>query len=102
MARSLIDHDAQGVPFIAGTTMKVVELVVAQRAYGWRPEELARQFPHLSMAGIQAALAYYEDHAEALDADIAQRARYAATARAKAANSPLAQRLAALKRQRVT
>ncbi len=29
------------VPLIAGTTMKVVELVTAQHAHGWSPEELA-------------------------------------------------------------
>jgi hypothetical protein len=28
------------VPEIAGTTLKVVELVIEQRAYGWSPEEL--------------------------------------------------------------
>lgn len=28
------------VPEISGTTMKVVELVVEQQAYGWSPEEL--------------------------------------------------------------
>jgi uncharacterized protein (DUF433 family) len=28
------------VPSIAGTAMKVVELIVEQQAYGWSPEEL--------------------------------------------------------------
>jgi len=28
------------VPIIAGTTMKVVELVLEKMAYGWSPEEL--------------------------------------------------------------
>ena len=28
------------MPIIAGTTMKVVELVTAQKAYGWSPEEI--------------------------------------------------------------
>ena len=32
--------DVDGVPLIAGTTMKVVELVMAQFAHGWSPEEL--------------------------------------------------------------
>jgi hypothetical protein len=31
------------VPVIAGTTMKVVELVLAQAAYGWSAEELNAQ-----------------------------------------------------------
>jgi uncharacterized protein (DUF433 family) len=52
------------VPRIAGTTMKVVELVTAQQAYGWSPEELAFQFPHLTLGRIHSALAYYRDHQE--------------------------------------
>ena len=35
-----IEQGVDGVPFVAGTTMKVVELVMAQTAYGWSPEEL--------------------------------------------------------------
>jgi uncharacterized protein (DUF433 family) len=62
-----------GVPQIAGTTMKVVELVTAQLAYGWSPEELHFQFPHLSLGQIHSALAYYWDHKDDLDADMARR-----------------------------
>jgi uncharacterized protein (DUF433 family) len=65
--------DARGVPRIAGTTMKVVELVTAQTAYGWSAEELHFQFPHLSLGQIHSALAYYWDHRDELDQDIARR-----------------------------
>jgi uncharacterized protein (DUF433 family) len=44
--------DDRGVPFIAGTTMKVVEVVMAQKAYGWSPEELHFQHPYLTMSQI--------------------------------------------------
>ena len=64
------------VPLIAGTTMKVVELVTAQQAYGWSPEELAFQFPHLTMGQIHSALAYYWDHQAELDEDMARRLAY--------------------------
>jgi uncharacterized protein (DUF433 family) len=37
------------VPEIAGTTMKVVELVTEQQAYGSSPEQLAFQHPYLTM-----------------------------------------------------
>jgi hypothetical protein len=77
--------------------MKIVELVMAQRAHGWSPEELSFQFPHLSMAQIHAALAYYWDHREELDADMKQRAAHAANLEAAERATPLAQRLAALK-----
>ena len=61
------------VPVILGSTMKLVELVLAHLAYGWSPEELHFQFPHLNMGQIYSALAYYWDHREELDADIENR-----------------------------
>ena len=60
-------------PIISGTTMKVVELVMAQMAYGWSPEELRFQHPYLTLGQIYSALAYYWDHQEELDADIERR-----------------------------
>ncbi len=95
-----IDYDVQGAPIVAGTTMKVVELVTAQRAHGWSPEELCFQFPHLSMADIHAALTYYWDHESEIDEDIESRTRLADESRRQSASSPLAQRLAAMKHRR--
>ena len=53
--------------------MKVVELVLNHKAYGWSPEELYLQHPHLSPGQIHSALAYYWDHQEELDQDIEHR-----------------------------
>ena len=61
------------VPLISGTTMKVVELVLAQAAYGWSAEELHIQFPQLTLGQIYSALAYYWDHRDELDGDIEKR-----------------------------
>ena len=44
-----------GVPVIAGMTMKAIELVLARRAYGWSPEELHFQFPHLTLGQIYSS-----------------------------------------------
>lgn len=85
--------DAKGVPYIAGTTMKVVEVVLAQIAYGWSPEEIHFQHPYLSMSQIHSALAYYWEHKEELDADIEDRLAYAEQARQTAGHSLLATRL---------
>jgi uncharacterized protein (DUF433 family) len=65
--------DDDGIARIAGTTMKVIELVTAQLAYGWSPEELRFQFPSLTLGQIHSALAYYWDHQAALDREIARR-----------------------------
>ncbi len=90
-----VELDENGVPIIAGSTMKVVELVVAQMAYGWSPEELHFQHPYLTLGQIHSALAYYWDHKEALDADIEQRWEFAEQARREAGPSPLVAKLRA-------
>lgn len=70
-----IEIDPEGVPIVAGTNMKLIELVLSQRSYGWSPEELHFQFPYLSMGQIHSALAYYWDHQDDLDQDIKKRLR---------------------------
>jgi uncharacterized protein (DUF433 family) len=85
--------DDAGVPHIAGTTMKVIELVLDQTAYGWSAEELRFQHPYLSLGQIHSALAYYWDHKEALDADIARRQERVAELRRTTPVSPLVARL---------
>lgn len=87
--------DAHGIPHIGGTTMKVVELVTAQTAYGWSPEELHFQFPYLSLGQVHSALAYYWDHQDALDADIARRLVAVDRQRQQTPDAPLRARLRA-------
>ncbi len=83
----------EGVPSIVGTTMKVVELVTAQAAYGWSPEELHFQFPYLTLGQIHSSLAYYWDHRDELDRDIARRLATADQLQQQAPPSSLRQRL---------
>lgn len=75
--------------------MKVVELVMAQRAYGWTPEEIQINHRYLNMGQIYAALAYYWDHRKALDADIQRREDYVAQLEEQAEESPFVARLKA-------
>lgn len=90
----IVLHDEHG-PEIAGTTMKVVELVAAQQAHGWSPDELAFQFPHLTLGQIHSALAYYWDHQATLDAEIARRIQLADTLRQVTPVAPVLRRLQA-------
>jgi len=83
------------IPVIAGTTMKVVELVVEHTAYGWSPEELHFQHPYVTLGQIYSALAYYWDHREALEQDIQRRLRHIEQLRQAAEPSPLVARLKA-------
>ena len=56
-----IEIDDKGVASITGANTKVVEVVLDRLAYGWSPEEIHFQHPHLSLAQIHSALAYYYD-----------------------------------------
>jgi len=70
-----IRMDDRNIPLIAGTTMKVIELVLEHIAFGWSPEELRYQHPYLELGQIYSALAYYYDHKETLDQEIEKRLR---------------------------
>lgn len=65
-----IEHTADGVPLLAGTTTKVVEVALDRIAYHWDADEIQRQHPHLSLGQIYAALTYYYDHKEEMDREI--------------------------------
>jgi len=68
-----IESAAEGVPIIAGTKTKVVEVVLDRLAHHWDADEIQRQHPHLSLAQIYAALAYYHDHQDEIDREIDER-----------------------------
>lgn len=84
--------DEKGVPFIWGTNMKVTELVLEKKAYGWSPEELYFQHPHLTLGQICSALAYYWDHQDDLERDIEKRLDFVNQVRKNAEKTPLKKR----------
>lgn len=90
--------DPQGVAWVDDTNTKVREIALDVIAHGWSPKEIHLQHPHLSLAQIHAALGYYYDHKRELDAEIEQALRFAEGLRSQAGESPVAKRLAALRR----
>jgi uncharacterized protein (DUF433 family) len=85
--------DKNGVALIEGTTTKVIELVEERMAYGWSPEEIHFQHPDLSLGQIHSALAYYWDHAEALNQEIERRELLAEKIQQANKTSPFVKRL---------
>jgi uncharacterized protein (DUF433 family) len=59
-----------GKPRIAGSRIQVKHIVVMHERQGMKPEEIVTEYPHLTLAGIYSALAYYHDHREQINADI--------------------------------
>ena len=88
-----VQLDERNVPIIEGTSMKIVELITSVKAYGWSPEELLQNYPHLTLGKIYSALAYYWDHQQEIDADIERREQYAEKLQQEAGESPFAAKL---------
>jgi uncharacterized protein (DUF433 family) len=85
--------DGRGVAWIDETNVKVIEVVLDQIAHRSSPEEISFQYPHLTLAQIYAAFAYYHDHRAEIDAQIDRGAKESERLRAEAGESPLQMRL---------
>ena len=70
-----------------------MDAVLDKIAYGWSPEEMHLQHPHLSLAQIHAAMSYYYEHQEELDADIERRHKEVEKMATESADSPLRRKL---------
>jgi uncharacterized protein (DUF433 family) len=65
-----------GRPCIAGTSLEVTVIAIAKIVHGQTPEEIAADY-NLSLPQVYAALAYYYDHKEEIDATIQERRKLA-------------------------
>ena len=99
---SLIELDANGIPWISGANTKVVEVVLDKMAHNSSPEEMHEQYPHLSLAQIHAALSYYYEHQAEVDVQVQKDLKEVDELAARQPDSALRQRLRALKRERST
>ena len=85
----------QGEPVIAGTTMKVKELVAERLAWGWSAEEIFLNHPYLTLGQVYSALAYYADHHDEINQAVEADDRYIEQLRRNTQPSPLVVRLKA-------
>lgn len=70
-----IEVDDCGVAKVVGSRSKVMQIVM-DTMNGLSPEDIRAQYPHLSLAQIHAALAYYYDHKAEVDGQIEASIRY--------------------------
>jgi uncharacterized protein (DUF433 family) len=99
MATTVNSHivfDDRGRPLLEGTTTKVMEVALEKVAWGWDAEEIHKQHPHLPLAKIHAALAYYYDHQAEMDAEIERDLREVEAMRAAAGETPFVKRMRAM------
>lgn len=63
-ARQTFSHiDDSGVrPVVAGSDIKVSQIASETEHLGMSPDDIVNAHPHLTLADVHAALAYYYDH----------------------------------------
>lgn len=88
-----IVRDRQGVPMIAAANTKVVEVVRHQQATGHSPDQICEDLPHLSLAQVDAALSFYEDHQEEIEDDLKRRAAYVDHLREELRQPPIVEKI---------
>jgi uncharacterized protein (DUF433 family) len=54
---------------IAGHRIRVMDIVVWHEMRGYCADEIVQMFPGITLADVYAALAYYFDHREEIEAD---------------------------------
>ncbi|MBN1583150.1 MAG: DUF433 domain-containing protein [Anaerolineae bacterium] len=67
-----------GRPVIEGTRLSV-KLIAGWARMGLTPEEIAGQYPEVSIEQVSDALAYRDHHPEEIEAEFVQERRYAET-----------------------
>src|SRR5262249_24457141 len=82
-----------GRPRIDGHRVTVEDVAVWHERLGMSPDEIVSAPPSLTLSDVHAALAYYYEHRERIDADIREGERFVAEMKAKALPSLVQQKL---------
>ncbi len=59
-----------GKPRIAGHRTKVQHVAIWHEHMGMSPQQIVAEYPSITLADVYAALTYYHDHREQIEADI--------------------------------
>ena len=81
--------------------IRVAQIVADYLDRGWSAEEIVLQYPYLTLAEIHSALAYYFDHREEIDRELARELAEAERSHREQPESALLSRLRALKHERL-
>ncbi len=61
---------ANGKAIITGTRIKVSQIVLEYERLGWTPDQIVDAHPHLTLAQVHGALAYYYENQVEIDAEL--------------------------------
>jgi uncharacterized protein (DUF433 family) len=82
-----------GKPRIDGHRITVQDVVVWHERMGMRPDEIVSAYPTITLTDVYAALAYYFENREVIDADIRADDQFASEIEAKDPRSRFEERL---------
>jgi len=87
------NRDEQPRAYITGTRIRVQDIYAQSEVHGKSPEQIVTAFPHLTLAQVHGALAYYFDHRETILDEIKQDKEFASLMKARSGPGPLEQKL---------
>jgi len=64
---------SKGSPIIAGTRVRVLDIIIEYEYLGHSPDEIISAHPHLILSQIHDALSFYYEHREEMDQEIRSR-----------------------------
>ena len=97
MSQAHIQTDqATGRPCIAGTGIRVWDVYVLHERQGRTPDEIVAAFPHITLADVHAALAYYWDNKQEIDRQMKEADEFVEQLKAASGPGPLARKLTAM------
>jgi uncharacterized protein (DUF433 family) len=83
------NRNGQPRAYIAGTRVRVQDIYAMAEVQGRSADEIVRSLPHLTLAQVYAALAYYFDHREAILDEVRQDETFVREFRAMTGPGPL-------------
>src|SRR5438034_8496499 len=75
--------------------IRVAQIVIDYLNHGWSADEICIHYPHLKLAEVHSAMAYYFDHQSEIDGEIAAEQRLIEQSRKNEAPTPVELRLRA-------
>jgi uncharacterized protein (DUF433 family) len=82
-----------GRPRIDGHRITVEGIAIWHERLGMSPDEIVSAHPSITLSDVHAALAYYFEHRERIDADVEEGERFVAEMKAKAPPSLVSEKL---------
>src|SRR6266404_1871217 len=82
-----------GRPRIDGHRITVADVAIWHERMGMSPDEIVSAYPSITLSDVHAALAYYFENRERIDADIQEGERFVEEMKAKAPPSLLQEKL---------